>query len=131
MARGRKTGGRDFVKGQVANPKGRPDGLPNSVRQLTTKEYIELVNDLSGLTANELKEIAKDGSTPAMKAMIANIMAKGIEFGDAGRAHFFLDRLLGPVVQKVETKQEVKQEVMVYTSEWGSPTPAKDNESSS
>lgn len=104
MAKGKKTGGRNFEAGQSGNPQGRPP-QPEALREakrLFRDQFEQLVLDLQGLTLGQLQGVIDDPNTPALKLGIATALAKGISLGDTGRMSFFLDRLVGPVPKAVE-----------------------------
>lgn len=104
MARGKKTGGRDFQKGGVSNPKGGGALSPQqrAIRKITL-EHIEDVADII-LDGNiqKLSELAKDPATSVLKVWIAKAAAEGIRKGDLRALEAILDRVLGKPKEKHE-----------------------------
>lgn len=103
MAKGRKTGGRDFQKGHPGNPLGRcdPPDLRES-RKLTRQEFERLVDRYLKMGSEELSKLVKDKTTSNLELMIASIVHKAIVQGDQKRLDFLLDRLIGKVVQPIQ-----------------------------
>jgi Family of unknown function (DUF5681) len=100
MARSKTT----WKKGQSGNPNGQPR-VPikiKEIRKLTLKEYCELVDKFIHASPQELKEMVNDPDATVLELYIANIVKKGIEGGDTNRLSFLLDRLIGPVKQKLD-----------------------------
>lgn len=109
MARGKKTGGRNFVPGVVTNPNGRPR-IPQDLK-LAREAHKHLVEskiyELKQHSKEELKELAKNASTDALTAALATIIVKAIEGGDTQRLNFLLDRTIGPVPKNVNVDAKV------------------------
>lgn len=108
MAKGVKTGGRDFKPGQSGNPNGRPP-LPEEVRiarSLNKAEFERIVNEYIHMSLVEIQDRAKDPSTSALEVIIAKIVAEAIKRGDERRLGFILDRLIGPVPKNVQLDSE-------------------------
>ena len=104
MAKGKKTGGRNFVKGQSGNLNGQPK-IPKEVkeiRRLTTADYVLTVNKFLYADISEIKSYMNNPKATALELMVAKVVVKSIESGDQTRLQFLLDRLIGPVKQKVE-----------------------------
>lgn len=104
MARGKKTGGKNFKPGETGNPNGRPQ-VPQDVKQMRELNKVELtriLNKFVYLTKDELSECLKDPMTPAVEMMVGTIIHKAITTGDHSRLTFILDRLVGPNKQSVE-----------------------------
>lgn len=119
MAKGRKTGGRNFVKGVVTNPTG-PKPLPTDIkesRKLTQVEFERLVNKYLYGDKNELQKATADPKTPLIELMIGSILHKGIIQGDERRLEFLLSRLIGKVVQPIEHSGPEAPKVVVYIPE--------------
>jgi hypothetical protein len=99
MAVGRKTGGKNLIKGQVTNPYGSR-GMPKDIkemRQLSLIEYIAVVNKLLYMTEKELLAFLASEKKTMLEGMVGNIMLKAAVFGDIHRAMFILDTLIGKV----------------------------------
>lgn len=105
MAKGRKTGGRDFQPGHLALKGGGrpliPDDLKN-VKKVTTEQAERLITRLMEMNEVELKALCKDPATPAMHVIIGNIILKGMAGGDTQRMEFLFNRTIGRVLDKVE-----------------------------
>jgi ABC-type taurine transport system ATPase subunit len=101
IAKGIKTGGRDFPKGVSGNPNGRPPAPEDvrAVRRLTQPEIERIANDLLEKTRDELTEILEDPRTPTKVAMFARLIRSATWSADHKRMAFLLDRVVG----KVET----------------------------
>jgi hypothetical protein len=107
VARGKKTGGKDFYKGQPGGP-GRPP-LPEDIkkaRELNKDELTRVLNDFIYLSKGEIEEKILNSSTPMLELLVASILKKGIDFGDHMRLSFLLDRLVGKVKEVVEHEGE-------------------------
>jgi hypothetical protein len=138
VAKGKKTGGRDYPKGVSGNPAGRPP-VPSDLleaRALTPSEFDRIANKLLELTKDELNSLLKNDKTPAKVVMLARIIRSAMWSSDPKRAAFFLDRLIGKPqhegAAKVEARAEAEAEERrkaaqkkaangktVYTTEWG------------
>lgn len=105
MAKGRKTGGKNFQPGVVTNPKGRPR-IPDDIRmanELTKNEFIRVVNKYLYLTKEQIQAELKNSETPALNLMIIGLISKAVSEGDQHRLNFLLDRLLGKVPTPIQT----------------------------
>jgi hypothetical protein len=106
MARGKKTGGRDFKPGQIANPNGAPR-VPEEVkiaRQLSQNQLILIFNKLLHMTGAELKAHWNNPETPVFERIVAKILNQADVLGDHHRLDFILNRLIGKVTEKVDVK---------------------------
>lgn len=105
MAKGGKTGGRDFQPGNKLG-KGRPP-IPEDVREIrkiSADTVKRLISRYVDMTAAELKVAAESDETPMLEKMIASVIAKALDAGDYTRIDFLLNRLIGKVTEKVEVK---------------------------
>lgn len=103
MAKGKKTGGRDFVPGKSGNPKGLPP-IPADVkeaRKLNQIEFERIVNKFLYMTREEVSKYAQAPGTPTLELLIASILSKAVTQGDQSRLNFVLDRLIGKVADRV------------------------------
>jgi hypothetical protein len=103
MAIGKKTGGRDFKKGQSGNPNGRPP-VPHEIRELrkhNRREVEETLSKYLRMTAAELEEVAKSPYTPALDGMVVAVIMMAARNGDQWRFNFLLDRVIGKVPDRV------------------------------
>jgi hypothetical protein len=99
MAKGFKSGGRNFHKGVTTNPKGCP-GMPKDVREarkLTQNEFVKIACNLIKSTTAELFQVLADPATTALELMIGGIIMKAVTERDQNRAEFLLNRIIGRV----------------------------------
>ena len=104
MAKGKKTGGKDFKAGNCANPKGR-DPVPSDVKaakKLNTNQLILIFNKLIHMTEFELRAHLKNVETPKFERVVCEILNEAELKGDHYRLDFILNRLIGKVTEKVE-----------------------------
>lgn len=109
MARkGKKTGGRDFRAGNQFG-KGRPLLPPElkAVRKLTQAEFIALCNKYLKLTPTQLGEAAKNPEITVLEGIVISILTRAGVNGDTVRLQFFLDRMIGKVVEKSESSHSI------------------------
>lgn len=93
MARGRKTGGRNFQEGHGI---GRPK-LSNEVkaiRKLSTSTFIEVTNELVFMTYKELKKRMKEPNVPVLELLVGKSIEKAISTGNINTIQSILDRLV-------------------------------------
>lgn len=104
MARGKKTGGRDFPAGNKANPKGGGALSPDikKIRRLTTEEVHYVGSLVLSRDMETIDKIANDPKQPALRAWIAEIVASGHRGGNVNKFNALLDRLIGKVSDKVD-----------------------------
>ena len=103
MAKGKKTGGRDFKPGESGNPKGA-QAIPTDLkqaRQLTRLELERVLNRYIHMTKAEIVKAAQNPDTPAIELMVASLISRATNEGDHKRISFLLDRLVGTVAQTV------------------------------
>jgi len=97
MARGKKTGGRDFVKGVSGNPNGAP-ALPPEVKAFKklTKENVEEIASVI-LAANEqaIYNIVHDTESTVLQKWLASAALNGIQIGDIDQLDKILNRIIG------------------------------------
>lgn len=106
MAKGRKTGGRDWKPGETGNPKGGP-GLPKDLRDARKVNQAELertINRLIWMPLPNLLEHINATTTPMFDRFVGNIIALGAEEGDERRMEFILQRIIGKVQDRIEVK---------------------------
>jgi len=104
MAKGFKTGGKDFVKGVVTNPKGRPkvSSQLKEIKQLNATRLAELLNEFINMDKEALIAKSKNPSTTVFELIICSILKNAYDKGDQQRINFILDRLVGKVKDQVE-----------------------------
>lgn len=93
-----------FVKGQIANPTGRPK-LPEhlrEIRQLSRQEVVATITKFFRIDAKALQSLidANTGITGLERSIIKNIL-------DYNKLGFLLDQTIGKVVEQVAVFQGV------------------------
>jgi hypothetical protein len=98
MAKGKKTGGRDFAPGDVSGP-GRPRMSKDikEMKKISTLTFVSLVQQFLQMRVSDLDQISKAKNALVFHALIASVLKKGIEQGDGQRLNIFLDRIIGKV----------------------------------
>src|SRR5436190_23027195 len=97
MAKGKKTGGRDFEPGQSGNPDGRaslPEDLKRA-RSINRIEFERILNEYLNFRIEELESKLSDPSTRAIELIIAKVILENIKRGDPARMTFLFERLVG------------------------------------
>lgn len=105
MARGKKTGGKDFAPGN-SHGKGRPK-VPEDVkeaRKLNQVEFERVANKYLYLTRDELKASLAAPATTVVELLVGSIIGQAVQKGDHTRMEFLLNRLIGRVVDRIEVK---------------------------
>ena len=104
IAKGRKTGGKNFPKGNNANPCGRPATPPDlkAAQNMTVIDLKRIILKFMYLPKNQIEKVIKDQNTPAIELLIASIMGRGIGKGDHKRAEWILSRFIPPIKQHHE-----------------------------
>jgi len=104
MAKGKKTGGKDFVPGDPRA--GRPP-MPADLKKanaLTTAELKRVMNAMLFMDDRDIDVVLACNSSNQLERMIANIIKQANKNGDNVRLDFLLNRLVGKVTEKVEVK---------------------------
>ena len=101
MATGRKTGGKNFAKGNPGRPKGTVV-LPKKVKEMNRIEVEKLITKYMKMSRTGLAKVAKDLKTPTIDLMIIKIITTAINKGDYTRFSFLLDRTIGKVKESVD-----------------------------
>ena len=104
MARGKKTGGKNWQPGQSGNPKGYK-GFPKDLkeaRKLNQAELERLVNKYLYFSQEEMDAHVSQPDTPMIEHMVASIISLASTKGDQLRLDFILNRLIGKVKDQVE-----------------------------
>lgn len=102
MAKGFKSGGRNFKTGESGNLKGRPK-ISDDVRlaiNLNTEEFVRICNHFFNMPAYELDLVLENDNETTLKKIIAKILREAIDSGDQRRLEFFLDRTIGKPIVK-------------------------------
>lgn len=107
MARGKKTGGKNFEPGNKVG-KGRPP-IPEDIKQarkLNQNEFERVANKFLYLTRDELKAALAQPTTTTIELMLGSIIAQAVQKGDHMRLEFMLNRLIGKVTDVVKLEVE-------------------------
>jgi len=101
--KGKKTGGRNFKKGNPGGP-GRPP-LPQEERvlqKITRTEFERIVNKYLLSTKEEIKRAILDPSIVAIELAAVSVIHKAIVNGDGRMLELILNRLIGRVSLPLE-----------------------------
>lgn len=105
MAKGKKTGGRDFQKGGYQPAvRGKP-GVPADLRKasdLTKANLRGLLNKYLWMSKVEIQSKMRDHNVPMIEMVIASIIFKAAHQGDEKRLTFILDRMIGKVKEEID-----------------------------
>lgn len=124
MATGRKTGGRDFKKGQPGGP-GKPRTPPEikAIQESSKELFVKALENTGKMSIEEAKAFMLENSGKDGAANKANLIqayfvsamvqayrdpAKGQRFIDS-----IMDRIVGPVKKKVELEGEVSLQAQI------------------
>lgn len=104
MARGKKTGGKDWKPGKAPKSPGRPESPPElkEARKLTRTAFEAIINRFIHMTRVELREARSDRGRTQLELIVIAVLEKAEGWGDTSRLNFVLDRLIGKVPDKVE-----------------------------
>lgn len=106
MARGKKTGGKDFARGgHQPKKRGKPSSLPPDLKMandLTKTNLRGLLNKYLWMTNAELQQTIDEKTVPMIEIVIASIIAKAALSGDERRLDFILDRMVGKVKEEID-----------------------------
>lgn len=120
MAHGKKTGGRDWAKGQSGNPAGSKTIYPPEVKaamKLTRNLFQDALNKLLEMGPRELKAyVTSDPNCTSLEAMIAGQIAAGIS-GKSQPVNLLLDRSIGPVKQVIQVDSGLGRQIQDMTPE--------------
>jgi hypothetical protein len=102
MAKGKKTGGRNFEPG---DPRAGRPALPGDIkaaRKLTAVELQRVLTDFLHLTPQQLMERISSGDATMLEGLIGSIMQKGIQDGSYAHLNFLFERTVGKVKDSLE-----------------------------
>lgn len=106
MARGVKTGGRDFKKGDPATKKGGRKKMPADLSKVKTELSKEILTaklkKFLLFNREELKSVMEDKKAPMIDVTICSIIAKAATGADHQRLDWVVTRLIGRVPDKIE-----------------------------
>lgn len=102
MAKGKKTGGRNFPAGNSFG--GRPPLPPElkAVRRLTRTEFERIANKYLWMTPAELAAVLVDPETPMLERVIVRVLSKADDEGEFGPIEWLAQRLIGKVKDQVD-----------------------------
>lgn len=103
MAKGKKTGGRNFKKGQSGNPQG-PTPLSSEARafkNLTREGFESIANKYLSATRDEIRAALQDPSMKAIELAVISVINQAIK-GEGRMLDLLLTRLIGKVTQPIE-----------------------------
>lgn len=104
MAKGRKTGGRNFKPGVVTNPHGRPPASPElkAIRKMTRLEVEQRIIELWDKNESELHKLVNDSETTIRDKTIMRVMLRAIAKGDYSALGFIMDLIFGKRIERME-----------------------------
>ncbi len=117
MAKGKKTGGKNFQPGVVTNPEGRPK-IPEElkeVRRMTRSEVELRILELWQKPEPEIKAILDDPKTSLRDKMIMRVMLRAIAKGDHAGLGFIMDTTFG---KKMESSLEGTPTIRVVIEDY-------------
>lgn len=104
MAKGKKTGGKNFKPGVVTNPDGRPPLSPE-LKQMRTLTY-DQVSEIASIVINgkrdELQQILVNPNATVLQQIMAKAAINALATGNMGTINAFLDRIVGKARQSIE-----------------------------
>lgn len=102
----KKSGGRNFKKGQSGNPSGRPPLPPEvkAAKALTTAQFIETASRYLQATPAQLRDARESDDTTALDRVVISIIEGAMIFGDERKLTMLLDRTIGKVPDKLESE---------------------------
>lgn len=101
MAKGKKTGGKDFKKGQKGNPGGFTKEQAKA-KHLTREILKDLLNVLLTATHEDMQLILEKPDTTALTMMVVKGYMNAIETGDWKQIELVFSRLVGKVKDEVD-----------------------------
>ena len=104
MAKGVKTGGRDFKPGETGNPNGAPK-IPEEIkeaRRLNKLQVEEILNKFLDWPLQDLVNFTANKNSPVLEVLVARILLEGIKKGDQFRLEFIFQRLVGKVKDEID-----------------------------
>lgn len=103
MAKGKKTGGRNFKKGQSGNPKGPATMSPEerALKRMSRIEFERIANKYLFSTKGEIRKALEDPNLLAIDLAVVSAIHEAIK-GEGRMLDFLLTRLIGRVTQPIE-----------------------------
>lgn len=99
MARGKKTGGKDWKPGQSGNPKGPPKVPPEvrEARKFNKQVVSTALERVLSMNEAELKKFMMNKSQPVIERALAKVLYKAMTQANLSNINFLLDRTIGKV----------------------------------
>jgi hypothetical protein len=112
MAKGKKTGGRDFEPGnKLGNGRPRVSEDLKRARYQNKVDFAKALNKLFKLDVAQLKDIShKDSAFPISEKIVAKILLSSFENSDPFKLQFVLDRLIGTPIIEPELPDDFEPE---------------------
>ena len=101
---------KQFKKGETANPKGRPQMLPEMhlMETISKQEIKMLLTRMLRMPVAELKAMLNDETKPAHEMAIARLVGTALARGDEKRMEFIYNRLVGKVREEHNVTHSMK-----------------------
>lgn len=92
-----------FVKGQSGNPNGRPRKFTSILKDIGYKqsEINDTIQNMLGMTIDELKVIAQDENTTILEKTVANALFRSFKKGSLYSVETLITRLYGKPKEQV------------------------------
>lgn len=104
MARGSKTGGRDFKPGNTFSKGGVPTPPDiKEARKLTRVELERIMTRYLHMSKVELEAESDRKDMTLLEAMVLSVAKKAVIAGDQQRLNFLIEQTLGKLPDKLET----------------------------
>lgn len=104
-----------FVKGQVANPNGRPKRIYTILKDsgYSKEDIKDAFEEIGWQTIEDLQEILDDDSKPVILKVIARAFIKGAEKGDFRYVSEILMHIIGKPKESVQVNAEITKKFIV------------------
>lgn len=110
MAKGFKTGGKDFPKGNSMSP-GRPPIVEEmrQFQQLNQVTLKKILSELIAYTPDQLRAKIADPTATVFELAIASVIKQAVQKGDNTRINFLLDRIVGRTKEVIEIQNKYSE----------------------
>ena len=118
MAKGKKTGGRDFEPGKPGGP-GRPPLLPEArgLPKFDKASLSRFLNEAFMSTEEESLAITDDKSQPVIRRWVHSMALKGFSLADTSKFDALLNRIVGKVKDEVESTGQIELVIKDYRAQ--------------